>query len=91
MTKSDLIEFVKNWIEGTARAITVMDREMLVELLSCPAPFPDELGEEIGAPRGSTFGEVAGQIRDAWRKPGWAARRDGMNGHPARNIVHVQF
>ncbi len=62
--KNALLEFVTNWTEGAARAITQMDYEMLAELMNCLDPFPDDLCEQLGVPGGSTFGEVAGYIRD---------------------------
>lgn len=68
--KNCLIDFVRNWTEGTARHITEKNREMLVEVSSCPNPFPDELAEEIGVPSGSTCGEVARQIRDVLEEAG---------------------
>jgi len=36
---------------------------MLAKLLTCPDPFPDDLGAHLAMPSGSTFGEVAEQIR----------------------------
>lgn len=62
--KTALVIFTENWTQGAARAITDQDRKMLAELrLTCvPDPFPEDVGEEIGVPRGSSFGEVAGEI-----------------------------
>lgn len=68
--KTALLEFVTNWTEGTARAITQRDYETLAELLTCLDPFPDDLSEQLGVPGGSTFGEVAGYIRDVLEEAG---------------------
>ena len=68
--KTALLEFVTNWTQGTARVITHHDRKMLAELLTCLDPFPDDLGEQLGVPSGSSFSEVAGQIRDALEEAG---------------------
>jgi hypothetical protein len=68
--KNALLEFVKNWTEGTARAITDQDRKMLTELMTCLDPFPDDLCEQLGAPGKSTFGAVAEYIRDVLEEAG---------------------
>ena len=68
--KNALLEFVKNWTEDTARAITQQDHEMLAELKPCLDPFPDDLNEQLGVPGGSTFAEVAEYIRDVLEEAG---------------------
>ena len=65
-----LLEFVKNWTEGTARAITQQDHEMLAELKPCLDPFPDDLGDQLGVPGESTFGGVAGYIQEVLEDSG---------------------
>jgi hypothetical protein len=69
-TKSALLEFVRNWTEGTARAITQQDRKTLAESKPCLDPFPDDLGEQLGVAGGSTFGEVAGYICEVLEEAG---------------------
>jgi hypothetical protein len=68
--KNALLKFVKNWTEGKSRAITLQDREMLAELMTCLDLFPDDLCEQLGVPGESTFGGVAGYIRDVLEEAG---------------------
>lgn len=68
--KNALLEFVENWTEGRARAVTQQDRRMLAGLMTCLDPFPDDLGGQLGVPGGSTFGEVASYIRDVLEEVG---------------------
>ena len=78
--KHALLEFVTNWTEGAARAITQQDRKMLAELKTCLDPFPDDFGEQLGVPGGSTFGGVAEYIRDVLEE-------GGMGDHAARSYL----
>ena len=72
--KNALLDFVRNWTQSSARAITQQDRKMLAELLACLDPFPDDLGEQLGLPSGSGFGEVAEYIRDVLEEAGLGDR-----------------
>src|ERR1019366_5906726 len=69
-TKNALLEFVTNWTQGSARAITQQDRKMLGDLKTCLDPFPDDLGEQLGVPRGSSFGGAVRYICEVLEEAG---------------------